>query len=213
MGIWSGLKTWGCRLGLIRIVGAGPETPPKILPQVTSIKDLMAEGRGAGEAIADLPGELSAPFEQVFQAAGVASAGKAWSMDRFCGLLQGDAGPDGSKVREVVLRGLAAENASVQDLVADSRSRDRVLGDLERRLLAAVEQRSQARQRKRAQIDRQMADLQETRTRLQAEDEQDQQQMRAWRQRKSVYQNQMRGVIQALSENYGTERPANRSCP
>lgn len=216
MGLRSGIKRWGCRLGLIRIVGTGPETPAKITPQVKSIKDLMTEGRRqADRATADLPGELSLPFEEVFKGAGVASAGKAWSIERLSDLLRGDGAPgqDRSKVREAVLRELAAEDVTVRDLVEDCRSRDRVLEDWEKRLRAVMEQRSQARLQRRAEIERQVADLQEAHTRLQSEDEQDQQQMRTWRQRKSACQDNMRGVIQALSDSSGAKQPADRSCP
>jgi hypothetical protein len=216
MGLWNGLKALGCRLGLIRIVTAGPSVPPKITPRVTSMKDMMTEGRRqANRDLGDLPRELSLSFEQVFKAAGVPSVGKAWTVERVCDLLRRDAAPDGdrAKVRSALLQQLAAENVTVQDLVEDSLSRHRALEDCEKRLLAEVGQRHQTRQQQRAEVERQMAQLQEACRRLQAADEQDQQQMRTWCGRKSVYQKDMRWAIQIVSESPGLEEPADRPCP
>jgi len=216
MGLWNGLKALGCRLGLIRIVCAGPDVPPKITPRVTSMKDLLTEGRRqANHDLGNPPRELSLAFEQIFKAAGVPSVGKAWTIERVCDLLRRDAAQDDdrTKVRAALLQQLAADKVAVQELVEDALSRDRALEECEKRLAAEVGQRHQTRLQQRAEVERQMTQLQEAGRRLQAADEQDQQQMRTWCGRKSVYQKDMRWAIQIVSGSSGLEEPADRPCP
>jgi hypothetical protein len=195
------LKELGCRLGLIRTGPAASRLPRKITPRVTSLKDLMAELPSRGlEPLCDGP---AWSLEGVFEAAGVKL--KAWGVERLRDLLRTERfqSMDRAAARQVILQVLAAENAGVDDLVQDARSRDKALAEAEGRALSLVRQRQDLRRGQREAMERQISQLNEACKALDSANQDDQQALRQWQSRKATYARDMAWALGFLTENPG----------
>src|SRR5678816_3066598 len=121
MGLYDLMFKVGGKLGLIKLITA-PDEPAtkKITTRTVTLQELASEIRKTDvQALAELPAELSVPFDKVFEAAGIKPSAHGWSVDRVAQLLQTD--PYKSLGRPEVQKGvltlMSADKAQVQDLV------------------------------------------------------------------------------------------------
>ena len=198
MGIANALKALGGKLGIIRIVtaqGGDCSTQPcKVSTRTVTIQDLTTEvRRDEVKALAELPAELSVTFDRVCEAAGVKAAPHGWTIDRLIGLMRTDQYKtmDRESVQKAVLGLLTTEKAQVEDLVKDAMARDQSVDAYETFVRDKMEEREAARTRRVAEIEAQIADLQQERTKQAEESKADREQWDRWLERKTGYEKDM----------------------
>ena len=146
----------------------------KIATRTVTLSDLTTEIRQDElRALAELPAELSIAFEKVFEAAGIKSPGHGWTAARLKQLLESDQFKtmDRPSVQRSVLNILADEKVDVEDIVKDVIAHDQALDAFETFTRKKMLDRIAARQKKVAEVETQIASLQEQRERLTHETE------------------------------------------
>jgi hypothetical protein len=200
VGLMDRLKDLGCRLGLVR-TRTPRSAPRKITPRVTRLKDLMAEAPHPD--LGHLSDDPSWSLDKVFERAGIGQ--RAWTVERVRDLLRTERfrSMDRPTARQALLQVLAAEKTGVDDLVQDARLRDRALAEAESRALALVNQRSELRRQKKEALARQIGQLKETCSAMDAANQDDQQDLCQWQDRKVAYAKDMAWALGFLTENPG----------
>ena len=189
----------------LRIFEAQPKgksaKPAKISTRTVSLADLTTEIRQDElRALAELPAELSVAFEKVFEAAGIKSPPHGWTAARLKQLLESDQFKtmDRPSVQRSVLNILADEKVDVEEIVKDVIAHDQALDAFETFTRKKMLDRIAARQKKVAEVETQIASLQEQRERLTHETETDEQQWTAWLERKRAYERDLSRTISYL---------------
>ncbi|PYV00824.1 MAG: hypothetical protein DMG10_19520 [Acidobacteria bacterium] len=173
----------------------------KIATRTVTLSDLTTEIRQDElRALAELPAELSIAFEKVFEAAGIKSPGHGWTAARLKQLLESDQFKtmDRPSVQRSVLNILADEKVDVEDIVKDVIAHDQALDAFETFTRKKMLDRIAARQKKVAEVETQIASLQEQRERLTHETETDEQHWTAWLERKRAYERDLSRTISYL---------------
>jgi hypothetical protein len=198
MGLLDRLKDWGCRLGLIRTLPLRAGAPAKITPRVTSLKDLKTEV--LQQDLQHVRDELSPSLDKVFKEAGVGP--RAWTIERLRDLLHTESlrTMDRQAARQAILKSLAADSASVDDLVQDARARDKALDESEGRALALFQRRQDHRRQQKEALERQMGQLNEARKALDAAEQDEQQTLRQWQAHKAEYAKDMAWALGFLAD-------------
>ena len=165
--------------------------------QVT-LGELTSEVRAQEvRALSELPVELSLPFEQVFEAAGVKPPPQAWTVERLRQLLSTDQykSMDRPSAQQAILGLLSAEKATVEDIVKDAVARDQAIDAFEGFTRQKVRDRMLTRERKVAQLQEQVRGLQEQCARLSEEAQADREAWRAWHRRKVEFEKGMAWAV------------------
>jgi len=204
MGLLAALKNIGTRLRIIQAVPAKDGGPPRrVSTRMASIDELGAELRSEEvRALAQLPAELSVAFEKVFEAAGIKTDTKTWTIERLRDLLKTEQfrSMDRTAVQKAVLGLLSAEKALVEDLVKDAVARDKAIDAFESFVRKKMEERRTARERRIAEIETQVRQLKDECSRLREETKVDQEQFGQWRRRKTAYEREMAWAVNYLVE-------------
>ena len=200
------LRAVGDRLGIVEMRPATSAAPcAKIQTRTISLKDLLTEIRqDEVRVLAELPAELSIPFEQIFATAGVKAAAHGWTVERLKQVLQTEAHQPKDRVeaQKAILNLLANENVSVEEVVKDAVARDQALDAFEVFVREKMERRIAARLRKRSELESRIRTLQEELDRLQGEAAQDEERWRQWQHNKKAMEQEL-----AWAVGYLIDRP------
>jgi len=202
MGIFNWISSIGSTLGLIRVVEVqDPKAPEKITTRSITLKDLATEIRGEEvRNLAELPTELAITFDRIFQAAGIKPAPHGWTIERLKSLLDTDQfkSMDRPAIQKAILGLLATEKAQVDDLVKDAIARDQAIDAYESYTKTKLDSRNEARQRRIAEIESQIRQLQDEIARLNDESKLDQDRFRDWRKTKIAYEKDLAATLSHL---------------
>jgi hypothetical protein len=197
------LRDLGGRLGVIRVVGAegNPSNsgPCKVTTRTVMLKDLATEVRqDEVRLLAERPAELGVPFAKIFEAAGVKPAAHGWTIERLSAVLRTDEfkAMDRQAVQRAVLGMLSAEKAKAEDVVKDAVARDQSLDAYHTFVRKKMEDRAAARERRIAELQAQIKELEQACARQREESGADREQWQQWLGLKIAYEQDM---AQALS--------------
>lgn len=136
MDLLSVLRKLGDRLGVVELSSdpQQPSAPVKVQTRTITLEELiMTIQITEVRDLAELPSELSVPFEDVFNAAGIASPPGGWTVDRLLEFLNTArfGKMNHAEAQRETLAMLAAENVDAADVVKDAISRDQALDAFE----------------------------------------------------------------------------------
>jgi len=193
------LRAVGDRLGIVEMRPATSAAPSaKIQTRTISLKDLLTEIRQEEvRVLAELPAELSIPFEQICAAAGVKAAAHGWTVERLKHVLQTETRQPKDRVeaQKAILNLLANDNVSVEEVVKDAVARDQALDAFEVFAREKMERRIAARLRKRSELESRIRTLQEELDRLQGEAAQDEEHWRQWQHNKKAMEQELAWAV------------------
>lgn len=188
MSLLDSLQSLGDRLGILERVSAPTaKRPEKIQTRKITLAKLITEIRADEvRALADLPAELSLPFEKIFEAAGIASTSQGWNIAKLRQLLLTDdfKNLERAAVQKRILNTLRTENVRVEDLVKDAVARDQALDAFEKFAGKKMEERMVACQHRVAELDSKIKEMQEECAHLREKLHADQETWRDWRKKK-----------------------------
>ena len=130
------LRKLGDRLGIIEIAPASAEKPApvKIQTRTVTMTELITAIRVTDlRELAEMPAELSVPFEEVFKAAGIPDSPKGWTIEKLEEFLKSDKVRklDREEVQHETLRMLSEVGVDASDIVRDAIARDQALDAFE----------------------------------------------------------------------------------
>jgi hypothetical protein len=211
MGLKDRLRKLGGKLGVLQVItqpetapGAAPAPasasggPAKIATRSVTLDDLIGELRQTEvRALSELPAELSVSFEKVFETAGIRSEAQAWTVERLTKLLRSDAYKklDRAAAQKVIAGLIAAEHASVEDVVRDAVARDNAIDAFEIFAKAKLDERGKLRKQKLAELDDRARDLREQMARLRQEAVHDRERWREFMARKIACEKEMAWAV------------------
>ncbi len=199
------MQSLGDRLGILeKALPATVRSPVKLQTRTVTLAELMTEIRSEElRTLAELPAELSVPFPQLFQAAGITPAAQGWTVEKLAEVLKGDsfAGLQRPDIQKRILEALAADKVEVQEVVRDAVARDKALDAFEAFARKKLKEREITRERKIAEIDAGIESLQQERATLLQKSEVDQEQWREWRRRKRQVEQDLARTVGYLIED------------
>ncbi len=199
------MQALGDRLGILeKALPATVQSPVKLRTRTITLTELMTEIRSEEvRTLADLPAELSVPFHEVFQAAGIAAAARGWTVEKLSEVLRDDALQklERAEIQKRILDALAADEVEVQDVIRDAVARDRALDAFEEFARRKLKERELVRERKAAEIEAGIAALQTERDALRQKAEADREQWREWRRRKRQVEQELARSVGFLIED------------
>ncbi len=202
MSLLERLEELGDRLGILqKPEAAEARAPTKILTRKVTLAELMTEIR-AGEvrALAELPAELTVPFEKIYEAAGIAPALHGWTVERLRQLLLTEPFRERDRVtvQKEILRVLAGEKVEIEDLVKDAVARDQALDQFEASARKKVEERMTACQRQMAEIESKLQELESEKARLKEKIRLDTEKWSEWRKQKRAREHDLAWTVSYL---------------
>jgi hypothetical protein len=182
------LESLGDKLGILeKAERNAAHTAWKIQTRTVTLAELTSEIRAKEvQALADLPAELSVPFEKIMEAAGITPGPGGWTIERLRELLLTDDVKKLSReeAQKRILGVLASEKVSAEDLVKDAISRDRAMDAFEKTARRKMEDRLAARERQIAEADAKIKEIERERARPLEQLSSDRERWREWRSRK-----------------------------
>lgn len=182
------LQGLGDRLGILESSSEQTaQAAAKIQTRIVTLSELTTEIRAEEvRALADLPAELTVPFEKIFDTAGIRPPANGWNVDRLKQLLLTDAFKDKERqaAQKAILSVLNSENVSVEDIVRDAMARDKALDSFETFARKKMEDRMAARERQIAETEAQIKSLQIQADELNEKMKVDQEKWHDWRKQK-----------------------------
>ena len=206
MSFFKFLKGIGDRLGILETV-AGPESAPvpRIQTKTVRLRDLSGEIKSSAvQALADSPAELSVSVEKIFEAAGISSKPEDWNIARLKQVLQVEAAKNASResVQRTVLELLNSAGVKPEEIVKDAIARDQALDSFESRVGEKMQARIQTCKTRLQEIELQLKDLHEERTRVESSIKSDEGKWREWRKVKRSQERELASVV-----SYIVDRP------
>lgn len=199
------MQSLGDRLGILEKSAPGnTHAPAKLKTRSVTLAELMSEIRSDEvRTLAEMPAELSVPFEQVYEAAGVKTAGHGWGIAKLAEILEGKNfdNLDRAEVQKRILEALAVEKVEVQDLVRDAVARDKALDAFEEFARKKLRDRTSVRERRLAEIESNIRQLENERAGLREKAETDQRQWDEWRRRKRAVEQGLAHAVGYLIED------------
>ncbi len=193
------LQDLGDRLGILEAADApAAQATVKIKTRTVTLADLATEIKAEEvRALADLPAELTIPFEKIFEAAGVGAPEHGWNIDRLKDFLLAGQFKDmeHEAAQKAVLKKLGSESIPVEDLVRDAMARDKALDSFESFTRKKVEGRMAACERRLAEIEAQIKSLQTETRDLQEKSRIDQEKWREWRRQKRARERELAWTV------------------
>jgi len=198
------LESLGDRLGILE-KAAGNATPAgsKIQTRSISLEELKSEIRSEEvQALADLPAELSVPFDKIMEAAGIEPGPHGWTIERLRRLLMTDEFKSLTReeAQKRILGVLSAQKVKTEELVKDAVARDRAIDAFERTARQKMENRMAARERQIAETEAKAAELQKDAARLKEQASADQSKWREWRKNKRAFEKDLASSVAYLIE-------------
>ncbi len=193
------LQDLGDRLHILESpAGTAAQPAEKIQMRTVTLAELATEIRSEEvRALADLPAELSIPFEKIYETAGIQRPANGWNVDRLKQFLQTDAlkGKDRTIVQTAILNILKTEGASVEDVVKDAMARDKALDSFETFVRKKMEDRMTVRQRKAAELESQISGLRAELDRLKDKESAEESKWKEWRTQKRTEERQLAWAV------------------
>lgn len=192
----------GGRLWIVQVASTPePSMPKKISTKSYTLAQLMSEIANRDiQALAALPAELSIPFGEIFDAAGVIRHNHGWDVERLHGLLDDEpySALAGDDLSQAVLECFGKDSASTEDLVKDAVGRDQAIDAFEEFARDKMNVRADARRRRLVELRAEIAGLEDEARRLEDETVTDRQQWRAWHLKKTDYEKMMARALSCL---------------
>jgi hypothetical protein len=187
------LRKLGDRIGIIEMSSATqpPSTPVKIQTRTITLSELMMTVQISDvHELAELPAELSVPFEDVFKAAGHDPAAAGWTVERLQEFLKSDRirGMNRDDLQRETLRMLKEENADPADIVKDAIFRDQALDAFEDSI-------AKKRQRWLSERHQLLSDLSAQMTQVQQEIAEEEAKWNDWRRQKRQREQDMAHAV------------------
>ena len=211
MGLKDRLRKLGGKLGVLQVItqeGSGPSAPEaranasdksaKIATRSVTLDDLIGELRQSEvRALSELPAELSVSFDKVFETAGIRAQPQSWTVERLTKLLRSDAYKklDRAAAQKVIAGLIAAENASVEDVVRDAVARDNAIDAFETFAKAKLDERGKLRKQRLGELEDKARDLREQMARLRQEALHDRDRWREFMARKIACEKEMAWAV------------------
>jgi hypothetical protein len=193
------LQGIGDRLGILEAVSVSEPQPSKrIQTRSISLKELTGEIKSAEiRALADSPAELSAPFDTIYEAAGIASNPQDWTIERLKQMVEreGLRGMSRADVQRAVLERLNAEGVPAEKLVQDAIARDKALDSYEAFVGEKMKARMDTENRKRIEIELKIKDLEEECKILKSALESDESNWREWKKQKRMRERELATLV------------------
>jgi hypothetical protein len=191
------LRTLGGRLGILELSKTSqPSAPAKVETRTVTLSQLIMTIRITNvRDLADLPSELSIPFQDVFSAAGITAPPEAWTVDRLLEFLNTERirNMDRADAQRETLAMLAAEKADAAEIVKDAISRDQALDAFE----DFVMKKRQSWQTKKKEL---LEELKEQQRRIEQEIENEEKKWTEWRRLKHQRELDMARAVGYLIE-------------
>jgi hypothetical protein len=193
------LQDLGDRLGILEAAEEpAAQTTAKIQTRTVTLAELATEICSEEvRALADLPAELTVPFEKIFETAGIRAPANGWNVDRLKQLLLTDAFKDKElgAVQKAILNILNSENVPVEDVVKDAMARDKALDSFEAFARKKIEDRMGVRERQISEIEAQIKALQSDLDGLREKAKIDQEKWREWRRQKRAAERELARTV------------------
>lgn len=182
------LESLGDKLGILeKTEGNAAHPASRIQTRSVTLEELSSEIRAEEiQALADLPAELSVPFEKIMETAGITPGPQGWTIDRLKELLLTDEIKKLTReeAQKRILGVLASEKVPVEEIVKDAVARDRAMDAFEKTARMKMEDRLAAREHKIADLDTKIKELAKETARLREQIAAEQARWREWRSQK-----------------------------
>jgi chromosome segregation ATPase len=200
------LQGIGDKLGILESVST-PESAlsTRIQTRTVSLRELASEIRsGDVRALADSLAELSAPFEKIFEAAGIQGKPDRWTIEKLKQVLASDTCREKPRetVQKTVLELLATEGVPAEALIKDAMARDQALDSFEERMKEKLQDRKQSCRTRIQEIERQISELQAESVKVDDNLKSDEAQWREWRKQKRAHERELASLA-----SYIVDRP------
>jgi hypothetical protein len=200
------LHAVGGRLGILEASSKGAAgSIGKVVTRTVTLDELKSEIRSEDvRALADLPAELTQPFEKIFEAAGLNPASSAWNVERLKGLLRTEPyrGLEREAAQRALLGVLSAQHVQAEDLVKEAMAQDQALDQFEAFVRKKVEDHMALAEHRIAELDARILSIHSERTRLAERTQLEQENLRDWRKRKRAFERDLAAAV-----GYLTDRP------
>lgn len=196
------MQVIGDRLGILESVSTAESKPEtRIRTRVISLRALAIEIRsGEVNALADASGELAAPFEKIFEAAGISSDG--WTMEKLKRVIDRETEEKSREAaQKAVLDLLNAEGVSSEILVKDAIARDQALDAFEIRINEKMRERNRACEKRLMEMQEQIRCLQEESVRISEGLKVDEAKWLEWKKGKRVYERELAFIASYLVDH------------
>ena len=207
MGLFVLISGVANHLGLIHVVEVQDVAKPhKVTTRSITLAQLSTEVRSEQvRALAELPAELTVPFDRVFETAGVTPPPHGWTILRLGQLVQTEQyrSMPRDAAQKAVLGLLSTEKVPVDDLVQDAIHRDKAIDAFESFVFKKMNDRMEARQARDAQIQEQIRTLRDEQSRLTEETKADQERWDQWHQRKTALEEELAHAVGYVLEKPG----------
>jgi hypothetical protein len=200
------LTAMGDRLGLLEMsVPQNHEAGPKIQTRTISLAELTTQIRPQEiSELADLPAELSVPFAQIYESAGVKVEAHGWTVERLAQALPPDRvqGENRQEIQKKLLTMLASQGVGVEDIVKDAVARDRALDEFEKCVRKKLEERLASREHRRAELLSKIQQFQAELASLMENNKVEEQKWQEWKNQKRAAEREL-----ARTVGYFIDRP------
>jgi hypothetical protein len=200
------LQTVGGRLGILEApsrTDAGE--PGKVVTRTVTLDELRSQVHSEEvHALAELPAELSLPFDKIFEAAGVRVPEHGWTVARLKALLLTEPfqRQEHAAVQLALLNTLHSAHVPAEDLVKEAVAQDQALDAFESFVCSKTKGHMATAERRIAELDARLQVLQTERAGLAERLQVEQENLRAWRRRKRAYERELAAAV-----GYLTDRP------
>jgi hypothetical protein len=149
------LRKLGDRLGIIELAADPQQSshPVKIQTRTITLDELVSIQLKNVRELAELPLQLPASFEDIFEAAGIHAPSNGWSVDRLRQFLNSDRvrTMDRAEAQRETLQMLASEKVDAAEVIKDAISRDQALdafADFTLKKIQALKEQVEAEEKK-----------------------------------------------------------------
>jgi hypothetical protein len=161
------LRKLGDRLGIIEFAPASPHRPEpvKVQTRTVTLTELITAIRVTEiRELAGMPAELSVPFEDVFNAAGIKPSAEGWTIDQLEQFLNSEKirGMNRTEAQHEVLRVLADRGIDSSGIVKDAIARDQALDAFEESITDKRRDWLDVKRRQIRQIEEEISDEEKT---------------------------------------------------
>ncbi len=205
MNLFDLLQTMGGRLGILEAAAKGKaEEPVKVVTRSVSLEELKTNIKAESmQDLANLPSELTLPFEQIFEAAGIAAPAHGWNLSRLRALLLAASRKnlDRVAVQQMLLDALRTDAAPAEDLVREAVAQDQALDAFETLLDKKMGTETALLESRIDTLEIRMRELQSEREQLMEQMRFKREKLNEWRRRKRAYERDLASTIGYLTDH------------
>jgi hypothetical protein len=197
------MQSLGDRLGILEKPAETAQPTARLKTRSITLAELMSEIRSEQvRTLAEMPAELSVPFDQVYEAAGVKLSARAWNIAKLLEILDRKEFKDldRTEIQKRIVTALNAEKVEIQDIVRDAVARDKALDAFEEFARKKLRDRTAARERRLAEIETALGELEKERATLREKADMDRKQWEDWRRRKRAAEHGLAHAVGYLIE-------------